>query len=53
MRKGYALTMILLTFVIVSAITYSAVFDAVKPRIGKALENTESSPPGWRKLRIP
>jgi len=51
MRKGYALTMILLTFVIVSAITYSAMFDAAKPRIGKALENTEKLSAGLAEIK--
>ena len=39
-RRGYALTMILLAFSVVMAILYSGIFDAAKPRIEKATENT-------------
>lgn len=51
MRKGYVLTMIFLTFVIVSAITYSALFDVAKPRIGKITENTEKLSAGLAEIR--
>ena len=40
MRKGYALTAILLMSSIVLAITFSGIFDAATPRIQKADENT-------------
>lgn len=39
-RRGYALTMILLAFSVVMAILYSGIFDAAKPRLEKATENT-------------
>jgi len=39
-RRGYALTMILLAFSVVMAVFYSGIFDAAKPRIEKATENT-------------
>lgn len=39
-RRGYALTMILLAFSVVMAILCSGIFDAAKPRIEKATENT-------------
>jgi len=41
MRKGYALTMVLLVFsVILLAVYFSGVFDTAAPRVQKANENT-------------
>lgn len=39
-RRGYALTIMLLAFSVVMAVLYSGTFDAAKPRIEKATENT-------------
>ncbi len=40
MRKGYALTMVLLVFSVILAVYFSGVFDTAAPRVQKANENT-------------
>lgn len=51
MRKGYVLTMVLVVFLIVSAVACSALLDVAKPRVGKITENTERLSVGLAEIR--